>query len=316
MRIGWRSFLKQKFQKKSGYHAIGIAVSLDSVTFCALKKQNGEVTLAFEETVSFSHWGAHLAKWVDKHGLTGTPTYVAFSIHWYQILQIDRPSVEADEITAALSWSVKELTGSDKEMAIDYTDLPVPLAGNARINVFALPKDDVENVSEAVFNAGLVLQLITVEELATCELVPVQSDPILTVVQEAGEEICLNIIKDGQLYFSRRLKGFENLGSFTEDELRMGIGESLSVQIQRSMDFYESQLRQAPVRQIMMRLDTPHRDALASQIEQVVSATVSDLTPAVTAAEPGMSVTRVNYSSLGAAIGGSAEPQSKNEAAA
>jgi len=65
-----------------------------------------------------------------------------------------------------------------------------------------------------------------------------------------------------------------------------------------------------------MRLDTPHRDALASQIEQVVSATVSDLTPAVTAAEPGMSVTRVNYSSLGAAIGGSAEPQSKNEAAA
>ena len=96
----------------------------------------------------------------------------------------------------------------------------------------------------------------------------------------------------------------------------MGIGESLSVQIQRSMDFYESQLRQAPVRQIMMRLDTPHRDALASQIEQVVSARVNDLTPAVTAAEPGMSVTRVNYSSLGAAICGSAEPQVKNEAAA
>ena len=66
----------------------------------------------------------------------------------------------------------------------------------------------------------------------------------------------------------------------------------------------------------MMRLDTPHRDALASQIEQVVSARVNDLTPAVTAAEPGMSVTRVNYSSLGAAICGSAEPQVKNEAAA
>lgn len=315
MRIGWRSFLKQKFRKKSGFHAIGVAVSLDSVTFCALKKQGDEISLVLEETVNFSHWGAHLAKWVNKHDLAGTPAYLAFSIHWYQILQIDRPAVEASEITAALSWSVKELTGSDKEMAIEYTDLPVPLAGNTRINVFALPKDDVARVSEALFNAGLVLEQITVEELATSELVPVQPDPVLTLVQEAGEEICLNIIKDGQLYFSRRLKGFENLGSFSEDELNMGIGESLSVQIQRSMDFYESQLRQAPVRRIMMRLDTPHRNALASQIEQVVSASVNDLVPAVTVADPSMSVTRVNYTSLGAAIGATSAPVSKGKAA-
>ena len=302
MRIGWRSFLKQKFRKRSGYHAIGIAVSLDTVTFCALKLRNGQPVVVFEETVSFSQWGAQLSKWVDKHELASTPAYVAFSIHWYQILQIDRPSVEAEEINAALSWSVKELTGSDKKMVIDYTDLPVPLAGNPRINVFALPESDVTSVCEAVFNAGLTLQLITVEELATTELVPVQPDAILTIVQEAGEEICLNIIKDGQLYFSRRLKGFENLGSFSEEELQMGIGESLSVQVQRSMDFYESQLRQAPVRQVMMRLDTPHRDALAGQIEQVVSAQVSVLTPAVTMDAPGMAVERLNYSSLGAAL--------------
>lgn len=314
MRIGWRSFLKQKFQKKSGYHAIGIAVSLDSVTFCALKQQGDELILMLDETVSFSHWGAHLTRWVDKHGLAGTPAYVAFSLHWYQILQVDRPSVEADEIIAALSWSVKELTGSDKDMTIDYTDLPVPLAGHNKIHVFALPKDDVESVSNAVFGAALNLHSISVEEMTTCELVPVQPDPILTLVQEAGEEICLNIIKDGQLYFSRRLKGFENLGSFTEDELKMGIGESLSVQIQRSMDFYESQLRQAPVRQIRMRLDTPHRDALTDQIEQVVSASVSDLIPAVIAGEPGMSVERVNYISLGAAISAAATPLATGDA--
>ncbi|GGF82794.1 hypothetical protein [Alteromonas lipolytica] len=315
MRIGWRSFLKQKFRKKSAYHALGIAVSLDSVTFCALRKHNGETLLALEETVSFSQWGAQLAKWVVKHGLAGTPTYVAFSIHWYQILQVDRPAVEASEMNAALTWSVKELLGSDKDMVIDYTDLPVPLAGNAKINIFALPKEDVQQVCEAVFAAGLTMQLITAEELATSELVPRQSEAVLTIVQEAGEEICLNIIKDGQLYFSRRLKGFENLGSFSEDELRMGIGESLSVQIQRSMDFYESQLRQAPIRQIMMRLDTPHREALSQQIEQVVSAKVSYLVPSVGIELPGMPPERVNYSSLGAALNADTPVQVNGDAA-
>lgn len=302
MRIGWRSYLKQKFRKKSAYHAVGIAVSLDTVTFCALKKNGMSMQVAFEETVSFGQWGDHLEKWVVQHGLAGTPTFAAFSIHWYQILQIDRPTVEAAEINAALSWSVKELTGSDKEMVIDYTDLPVPLSGNAKINVFALPQKEIETLSKKIFEANLDLKQITVEELATSELVPIQNEPILTLVQEAGEEICLNIIKDGQLYLSRRLKGFENLGSFSEEELKMGIGESLSVQIQRSMDFYESQLRQAPVRQIMMRLDTPHRDALAAQIEQVVSAKVLDLVPEVEISEPGIQVERLNYSSLGAAL--------------
>lgn len=82
-------------------------------------------------------------------------------------------------------------------MVIDYIDLLVLLVGNVRINVFVLFKEDVEWVSEVVFNVGLVFQLIIVEELVICELVFVQFDFILIVVQEVGEEICLNIIKDG-----------------------------------------------------------------------------------------------------------------------
>lgn len=303
MRIGWRSFLKQKLRKKSAYHAVGIAISEDSVTFCAIKKLNDEFCVEFEETVMFKNWGDHLVKWVNNHKLDGTPTVVSFSIHWYQILQVDRPAnVEESEIPSALSWSVKELTGNNNEMVIDYIDLPVPLSGNAKLNVIALPKKDVELVCEQLFVSGLSLAAITVEELATCELIPAVPEATLTLIQETGQEICLNIIKDGQLYLSRRLKGFENLGSFSPEELNMGIGESLSVQIQRSMDFYESQLRQAPVRNIKLRLDTPHRDALIKEIEQVVVATVAPLSPAITSSDPDIAVERLNYSSLGCAL--------------
>ena len=36
----------------------------------------------------------------------------------------------------------------------------------------------------------------------------------------------------------------------------MGVSESMSVELQRSMDFFESQLRQAPVKKILLHLDT------------------------------------------------------------
>ncbi len=303
MRIGWRTYLKQAFRKKSAYHAVGIAISLDTVTFCALSKKGDALHVVHEETVSFGQWGKSLIRWAEKHNLVGTPTYVAFSIHSYQILQIDRPAVEPEEMVAAMSWSVKELTGSDQEMVIDYIDLPVPLAGASKVNVIALPKKDVAVACEYIFDSGLTLQQITVEELATCNLVETTSDAILTLVQEAGEEICLNIVKNGQLYLSRRLKGFENLGSFSKDELQMGIGESLSVQVQRSMDFYESQLRQAPVRRIQLRLDTQHIEALSLQINQVVSAEVEELIPAGIVSDTPLPVHRLNYTSLGAALG-------------
>ena len=317
MRIGWRSYLKQTFRKKSAYHAVGIAISLDTVTFCALRKQGDALHVAHEETVSFGQWGKSLIRWTEKHNLAGTPTYVAFSIHWYQILQIDRPAVEEDEIIAAMSWSVKELTGSEQDMVIDYIDLPVPLAGAAKVNVIALPKKDVAETCEKIFESGLAMQQITVEELATCDLVENSSDAVLTLVQEAGEEICLNIVKNGQLYLSRRLKGFENLGSFSKDELQMGIGESLSVQVQRSMDFYESQLRQGPVRRIQLRLDTQHIDALSLQINQVVNADVEGLVPANIVSDTQSPVHRLNYISLGAALGADkALVAEKTEAAA
>ena len=79
-------------------------------------------------------------------------------------------------------------------------------------------------------------------------------EAVVTLTQEAGEEIILNIVKDGHLYISRRLKGFENLAAFSAEELRMGVLDGLCIQIQRSMDFFESQLRQPPVRKVVLHI--------------------------------------------------------------
>ena len=302
MRLGLRAYLKQKLRAKSKFFALGIAIQEDAVFFVALcKEKSGLVKLVHEKVVSAHNWSSQLQKWVNRHELSGTPTYLAYSISWYQLFQFDRPAVEESEMTDALRWSVNELLGSNEERAIDYFDLPVPMAGNKKVNVVALKETAVEEAVSATFAAGLDLKSISVEEMVTCNLLPADKDPVLMLVQDAADEVCLNIVKDGDLYFSRRLKGFENLSSFSPEELRMGIVDSLCVQIQRSMDYFESQLRQAPVRQIKIKLDTQHLDTLIQQIEQAVPAKIELLTTGIEIPES-INESRLSYTAVGAAM--------------
>ncbi|MBO1255853.1 MSHA biogenesis protein MshI [Alteromonas sp. 5E99-2] len=283
--------------------SIGIAIQSDATIFCILKKDSdGSVVLHNETIVSDQDWGKALKKWAIEQNVNCTPVFVAFSIDYYQQFQLDKPNVEAEEVVSALAWSVNELTDSNTSRAIDYTDLPVPLAGNDKVNVVSVNDKDMHYVVESVISAGLPLESISVEEVVTCNFLLEDPDAVITLIQDGSPEICLNIVKQGKLYFSRRLKGFENLGSFTLDELKMGIIDSLCVQIQRSMDYFESQLRQAPVRQLRLKLDTQHLTALIEQIEQALPVKVSSLPHNIILPDD-LKDKAISYTALGAALG-------------
>jgi len=303
MQLGLRAYLKHKFTKKSDFLSIGIAIQSDVAIFCILKKDRDErVVLHSETIVSNQEWGKALKKWASAQNANCTSVFVAFSIDYYQQFQLDKPNVEAEEIVSALTWSVNELTGSNTSRAIDYIDLPVPLAGNEKVNVVSINDADINYVVESVISAGLVLESISVEEVVTCNFLLDEPEATITLVQDGSSEICLNIVKQGKLYFSRRLKGFENLGSFTLDELKMGIIDSLCVQVQRSMDYFESQLRQAPVRQLRLKLDTQHLTALIEQIEQALPVKVSSLPHNIILPDD-LKDKAISYTALGAALG-------------
>jgi MSHA biogenesis protein MshI len=103
------------------------------------------------------------------------------------------------------------------------------------------------------------------------------------------------------LFFSRRLRGYENLANFSQEELELGVVDNLSLEIQRSMDYFESQLRQAPVKKVYISLNTIHEDALADMLKQVIFISVEKFTPNITKNND-ISVTPTSFASLGAAI--------------
>jgi len=301
MQIGWREFIKGRFSKASKFHSVGIEIGVDDFHVSTLQKIKGKVNWVKQDSLPIENWQTSLKTYVETNNLAHTQCNIAFSISKYQLLQLDRPAVEDAELNQALQWSVKEQLFSDDELVIDYFDPPSAASNLKKLNVVAISKRDVVEVRDGVLKAGLALNIIGVEELATCNLLVPSDDAIITLKQEEGGQLSLNIVKRNELYFSRRLRGYENLANFSPEELKMGVVDNLSLEIQRSMDYFESQLRQAPVKKIYLSLDTIHQDALAEFIKEVIFVSVEKFIPNVTNSAD-MPITPSRLASLGAAI--------------
>ena len=308
MQIGWRDYIKRRFRQASKYYCVGIEYGIDELKVATLQILDGQLTWVKQQKFDWSVWQQGLKAYVAEQGLNNTKCRVTLGISKYQLLQLDRPAVPESEINQALQWTVKEQLSSDAELTVDYFDLPAAPANAKKLNVVSLGKNEIETIRDGVIAAGLNLVNISVEELTTCNLLPPNEDAAIILYQNAGEQICLSIVKKGLLYFSRRLRAYENLASFSEQELQMGVADNLALEIQRSMDYFESQLRQAPVKQVYIALDTAHQTFLADLIKDVIFVKIVKLQPTI-ACLAGVGQDARYYACLGAALDDLAERQ-------
>ncbi|MFC3123048.1 biogenesis protein MshI [Agaribacter flavus] len=280
--------------------AIGLAFTAEQVLCCIIRQEDD--VIVWETDLSFSHhsWQKSLKEMVKQRGLQGACCYFALTAHWYKMHTIDRPDVADDEVFTAIKWPLHELSGQATNLVYDYADLPANVGGQRKVLVVALARQEVEKLSHAIYKAELNLSAVSVEEFTVTALMPIRKEAIISLVQEHGEEVVLNIVKDGKIYFSRRLKGYENIGTFSESELDMGIVDSLCVQIQRSMDYFESQLRQAPVQGIVIKLDSQHAEYLSAKISSAMGVPCELFIPDLICAD-GLNFKMASFSCLGAA---------------
>jgi len=301
MHIGCREFIKGRFRKASKFHSVGIELGVNDFHISTLQKVKGKLNWVKQHSASIDNWQAELKTYVEDNQLTNTQCNIALSISKYQLLQVDKPAVEDSELNQALQWAVKEQLTSDDELTIDYFEPPAAASNVKKLNVVAINTQDIVEIRDGILKAGLALNIIGVEELATCNLMSPSDDAFITLKQEEGGQLSLNIVKRNLLFFSRRLRGYENLVNLSPEELKMGVVDNLSLEIQRSMDYFESQLRQAPVKKVYVSLDTTHQDALAEMIKQVIFVSVEKFIPDL-AADSEMPITPSSFASLGAAI--------------
>ena len=245
------------FSTKQSNQSIGIALQKGALTLCSipasLDKHDNEKAIFKSSPLVAESYEQSIASLQDELSLSGK-VHLIINEQQSQVVQIDKPSVPEVELHGALKWQVKDLvTITPDNMVLDYYDAPI-MAGKEKLNVVCAPLKELKQLVHSISEAGLELESIITQEFAFKNLLPVQSDACLLVCQQPNEEIVLMIVKQGQIYFHRRLRGFAQIANKTEEELSFSVIDTLSLEIQRSTDYFERQLKQAPIKEIKVLL--------------------------------------------------------------
>ena len=249
--------LSQLFSKPESKPQLGVAIGCSSINICYLDEKNKisyqEMVLELNSTPKLATDALNkkvvnsLMKLSTEYKFSGNCQIVLPSSH-YQLVQVDKPNVPMNEVVAALKWQVRELVSiAVDDMIVDYFDGPTLAGVNAKVNVVCVSKFFLKAIVDSINKNALNLSIISTEVFAFVSLVPKQKDAILLVCQQPNEEIVLLIIKNGVLYFHRRLRGFSQISQQSQQELAMGTVDNLSLEIQRSTDYFERHLKQSPI---------------------------------------------------------------------
>lgn len=184
----------------------------------------------------------------------------------YNLLQTDLPAVPADELHEAVRWQVRDLLDFSAEEAVIET-IAFEGAANGQPLSFAIAAQTsaVKHMVSCVRDqAGLELRAIDIPELSLRHVlkhIP-GSDQGLALLSLWEEGAMVVITRDDTLCMARKVGvGLNSLYAAASPEEQEGIDISASQQnlldnavldLQRSLDYYESHVARNPVRQVLI----------------------------------------------------------------
>ena len=193
----------------------------------------------------------------------------------YQLILGEAPKVPLEELAEALRWRVKDL-------------VQFPIA-EAVLDAFFLPEDSARGTSRMAYAVVAQRKLIEAQvataKLLTAELKNIDIPEL--VLRNLAQSCCdtkrgvaivklqqgggsLQIIRDGNLYLSRQFSLSYNAGLL--DDLP---GDALVLELQRSLDYFERQMRQVPPSHIYLCGENVTADKLTPEIRNALAVTIN-----------------------------------------
>lgn len=241
---------------------LALSVSAQRVGIVVVEQRSSHqppsVVLNDAETCSPKQLFATLQQLLQKYKRLLTsdmPCQLILAADYYQTVSIDRPRLEGDELQAGLRFAVRELVNLPPTQIIaDYYDYPLQVAGADKIQVVVADQAKLQPLVDTLLATNLALQGISTAELAIARFSADHTEPFMLLSQTPGEPLLLQIMAQQQVFLSRQVRGMEFLAKVSQDELELGALDNLTVELQRSLDYYQAQLRQPSLRQIITAL--------------------------------------------------------------
>jgi MSHA biogenesis protein MshI len=196
----------------------------------------------------------------------------------YNLLMVEAPDVKPDELRAAIRWKIKDLIDFHVDDAVvDVFEVPdAKSAGtNKMMYVVVARANSVKDRIDQLVNAGFNLSVIDIPELALRNLASLLPEDVAGVAlvyigQDSG---LITITKQSILYLSRRVeKGISVLPdtaihSHDPDVIKPWL-DGLIIEVQRSLDYYESHFSKPQVSCIVITPLPKQIDGVAEYISQ------------------------------------------------
>jgi MSHA biogenesis protein MshI len=221
----------------------------------------------YREMEDPSQLSRSLTALVRERGLEGAACVAVLHPEEYSLRLLEAPEVERNELAEAAQWLVKDLLDFSVDEAVtDFFEIPDQVSRGRpnRIYVVVAHQSAVRNVIDVVRESGLDLRAIDITELALRNLTTLlrKDEEGLALMQLGRRRGLITVVKSNQLYLARALEaGFGRLSAepeafedvadvrFEGDTERF---DSLALEVHRSLDFYESELGQPPVANLVV----------------------------------------------------------------
>ncbi|WP_256657945.1 MSHA biogenesis protein MshI [Pseudomonas sp. 2FG] len=247
---------------------------------------------------------ALLKTMVGELGLGGMPVNLLLHPATYQMLLLDSPDVPAEELRDAMRWRVKELIAEPiDQVVVDAFALPADAyRGRSRMAYCAvLAKARMQAWVDMLKQAGLTPLSIDVTEMAVRNLglLAGAAGMNLALLRLRSSEGLICVQHGGDLYMARRIEqGLEQAGQDFA---------AVALEIQRSLDYFESQLGKGYLNRLLL-LPMKRNGAAALQALSVGLAVklqaldLRELFPGQAAAELGEQEQAYCMTAVGAAL--------------
>lgn len=180
---------------------------------------------------------------------TRTPVNLVIGNQHYEVLLVDAPRVEPSELRAAVRWKVKNLIDFHIDDAvIDVFEIPGQEnrpQGQSMMYAIAARAREIRERVDLFEDADLNLQVIDITDMALRNLAAQLEDDVrgVATLYLDDERGIITLTRQGNLFLSRRLE----TGSKALEEGQSGAFEQIVLEIQRSLDYYDSHFSQPPV---------------------------------------------------------------------
>ncbi len=161
----------------------------------------------------------------------------------YRLIQLEAPSVPAEELVQAVRWRMKDMVDFPVgDAAIAVATIP---AEGRQENLFAVaaPASVVAGRMATFGDAKLQLNAIDIPEMAVRNVAALFEEPNrgLAFLALTGNDSLLTITYRGELYLSRRIEVSSSALAQADDERRRQMLERLALELQRTLDNFDRQ---------------------------------------------------------------------------